>query len=289
MTIAPQRAQSAAYVVAHGGESPVELVGAACVLVAGDTPVTAEHGDVIEQLAAAQRVLHEVQPGTDPRLDVAEPCAVVHVRRRSRSAIGDEVRVDRLVVTQRGADRRAQPVGADERGPDERRPIGASDLDATVCPLHRLHGPADLEGDVGLGAACAHEAVEQIAAMHDDVRRAVSPIEVAELERGQLLTGDGVQEHQPARGDGAAEDLAQQTQAVEDPRRVRCELQPGTELGELRSALQDPDLAAEATKEECRVKPAMPPPATRTSSGGPISGGAPCGSGCAVRRCRRSA
>ena len=91
--------------------------------------------------------------------------------------------------------------------------------------------------------------------MHRDVRSAVPPAEVAQLERGQLPAGDGAPQHEPAGEHRSFDGAAQQPDAVEDPRRVGGQLQPGADLGELRRLLEHSDAPAGTGEQQRRGQP----------------------------------
>ncbi len=103
------------WICARAREGRVELVGCAPVVLAGQRLGRLEDGDLVEHLAAAQRVLHEVAAGPDVDDDVGLGDVVLaHLIERHGGAVGDVRRVDRLVADEGGAGDRVQAVGCDD-------------------------------------------------------------------------------------------------------------------------------------------------------------------------------
>jgi hypothetical protein len=77
-----------------------------------------KHGDQIEQLAGAQRIVHEVHLLAGPDHHIAPAEFFRHFRSRQHRAVGDVAGGFGLAVADHDLpDRRPQPVGADQGGP----------------------------------------------------------------------------------------------------------------------------------------------------------------------------
>ena len=84
----------------------------------------------------------------------------------------------------------------------------------------------------------------QVAAVDDDIGRAVPRLDVLEVEAGQLGAVDGVLHDDVLRGDAEAPHLVEQAPVLEDAGAVRGDLQAGAHLAELGRPLEDPHAQA---------------------------------------------
>jgi hypothetical protein len=129
VAVALDRPQTGLDVGEGGLERLLELVRVAPVERVGLVPVALEDGDLVEQLAAAQAVLDEVEVGPDPVDHRVKAGARGRISSRERAAVGDEVVVDQRVIADQAAQRRLEPVGADQRRAPVAGPVRAGDLD----------------------------------------------------------------------------------------------------------------------------------------------------------------
>ena len=149
-------------------EGGIEFVGRPPGLLAGQGLGRLEDRDLVEHLALAQRVLHEMTPGPDVDDDVVQADAEVpDLLDRHRAAVGHVCGADRLVVAQQGADDRAQAVG----GKDDLGGVGPAFADRRCAARDLLH-PGDLAGRDEIGPdplGLAEQRGMQVAAVNDDI------------------------------------------------------------------------------------------------------------------------
>jgi hypothetical protein len=165
---------------------------------------------------------------------------------------------DRVVVHEL-AQPRPQSVGGNRRDAVVRRAVGAHHAHAVGVLFDVDDAARRFEHDARVGAARCEQDIEQIAAVHHDVRMAVVRAKrVAEIERRDLRAAARVAPHEPARKHGERRDRVEHAEVFERVRRVRRELQSRADLAELRGAFEHVHRAADARDRERRRKPADP-------------------------------
>jgi hypothetical protein len=154
-----------------------------------------------------------------------------------RAAVGDVGGVHRLVADEPGAGGRVQAVGRDH----QRRLVPGAVGERYPGTVLRGAVAGDVlagaQVDAGLPAAVEDQAV-QVAAVDDDVRRAVPPLHVLQVKAGQhgavhrVLHDHAVREHAEPPG------VVEQAVGAQDAGAVGRDLQARADLAELRGALE---------------------------------------------------
>jgi hypothetical protein len=182
-----------------------------------------------------------VQVRADPGDHLVQLGPRGHLVDPGRAAVGGEARADRLVGREQRADAGVQAVGGDQRRAPVASAVGAFGGGGVVVAGHGADVLARLQPDPG-GQAGVVQDGEQVAAVHDHVRRPVPGAErLAQVQGGQLVRGQRAAQQQPARLHARLEHPAEHAQAGQHPGGVRRELKAGAQLGELRRLLQHPD------------------------------------------------
>lgn len=239
--VPPHQRDAPAHGVAGGGEGGVQLVRGPPVFLTGECLWRLEDGDLVEHLAPAQRVLHEVAAGADVDGDVLLRDAVLpDLVDRHGGAVGDVVGADDVVADEFAAGHRVQSVGGDHDGRLLGPPVRQVDPSAAVDVLvvddrpvrHQLHpGPP----------AGAQEDAVQVAAVDHHVREAVAALQVPQVEPGQFSGVEGVAHHHVLRNHAEFLGLVEQAVLVQDARAVGGDLEAGADLTELRGPFEHPD------------------------------------------------
>jgi hypothetical protein len=112
--VAPHQLAARLHVIAGLRVMRIELVDRAPIGGSRLIASAAEHRDLVVELAAADRVLHEMHVGADPHDDVVEPGMLRHLLGGDGAAVGDIAVAHRHVLGDALAHRRPQPVSADE-------------------------------------------------------------------------------------------------------------------------------------------------------------------------------
>jgi hypothetical protein len=102
----------------------------------------------------------------------------------------------------------------------------------------------------------AQEHLEQVVAVHDDVRRSVAGPGRLQVQGGEPPPGQGVHGQQPARPDRRGEHVVEQAVLPQQPGCVGGELQAGAHLGELVGLLEHAHLEAGAAQHQRGGQPA---------------------------------
>jgi hypothetical protein len=224
--------------------------GGAPVLLAAERLGRLEHRDLVEHLAAAQRVLDEVAARADVDDDVGLGDVVLaDLLDRDGAPVGDVGGVDRLVADQALAGGRVQPVGRDDQAPGVLGAVGQGRRGAALGVLIEGDVLAGAQVDAGPPAGPQEEAV-QVGAVHDQVGRAVAALQVLEVEAGQHRPVEGVLHDHAGRQHAEPLGLVEQAVVVEDAGAVGGELEAGPDLGELGRALEHPHPEALAGQRE---------------------------------------
>ena len=199
-----------------------------------------EHGDQIVELAAAQRIMHEMGARAGPQHHVRPPQVLGHVLALEHGAIGDVAGHARLAVADDAlADLRPHAVAADQRAafgalavssvtvtrrrglvrPSTRR------LFSSVIRLLRLAGLEKRAVDVG--------------AMGDRIGLAEAFGEsVAERNAGDQLAGERVAHFLRRRNVGVGEDRVLEADFLQHAENIGAELDAGADFAELRALLE---------------------------------------------------
>ena len=144
-----------------------------------------EHRDLVEHLAAAQRVLDEVAARADVDDDVGLGDVVLaDLLDRDGAPVGDVGGVDRLVADEALAGGGVQPVGRDDQARGVLGAVGQRHPGAGVGVVVLGHVLAGAQVDAGPLAGPQEEAV-QVGAVHDQVGGTVAALQVREVEAGQ--------------------------------------------------------------------------------------------------------
>lgn len=113
--VAPHVRDSLTYLRTGIGECGVEFIRSSPVLFACNRFRRLEDGNLIEHLAAAQAVVHEVMPRSDIDHDLGQvDWAISQLRHRHRAAVRDVGGRYRFVVDQQLTGYRVQAVGRDD-------------------------------------------------------------------------------------------------------------------------------------------------------------------------------
>ena len=206
-------------------------VGVPALLVA----VGVEHHDEVEQLAAAERVVHQVGLLAAPADHLGQAVLRGPFRGRQHRAIGDVAGHDRLAVADDLlAHRGPQSVAADQR----RALVGLAGLglhgDARSGVVDRHHLLRDRELDQVRFLAGVEDDVEHVGAVNDAVGRAVFVVEaLVDLHVDDGFGGDRVAKLQAFGKRAPVEHLLGQSEHLEHPEHVGSELDAGADLLEL--------------------------------------------------------
>src|SRR5262249_1578961 len=166
----------------------------------------AEPGDLVVQVAAGDRVLHQVLVWPDPDDLVVRPgrdavpgCRNRDVAGLERAAVGDELLADRAVTGHQGASCRPQAVGADDRAALVAAAVSEPDPRRAAVVAEPGYFAAGLQGDAILRPARLVQHGQQVTAVHDAVGVAIAALERrAEVHGAEMPAGVGVHEHQAA-------------------------------------------------------------------------------------------
>lgn len=225
-------------------EGGVQLVGGPPVLLAGQGLRRLEHRHLVEHVAAAQRVLHEVAPRPDVQHDVGVGHVVLpHHLDGDGAAVGDVRRVDRLVVAEQLACHGVQAVRGDDEFGRLHVPVGEGHL-RPVVGVGEADGLAVRDQVDAEALAGAQQGAVQVAAVDDQVGEAVLALQIVEVEPGELGVVDGVAHHHGAGLNTEGLDLVEQAELVQDPGAVGGDLHPRPDFAEGLGSLEKPHLDA---------------------------------------------
>ena len=252
--------QQRAHRLALVGEARMKLGGVTIGVPAFLVAVGVEHDHEIEQLAAAQRVVHQMGLLAAPDDHLRQAVFLRPVGGRQHRAIGDVAGDDRLAVADDLlAHGRPQAVAADQR----RALVGFAGLGlyrhgrAVVVDRDDLLRGGELD-QVRLLARVEND-IEHVGAVNDRVGRVVLGVEaLIDPHVDDGLGGDGIAKLQPLRERAPVEHLLGETQHLEHAEHVGAELDAGADLLELRGLLQHLDRDALARQRERCGKPADP-------------------------------
>jgi hypothetical protein len=215
-------------------------------------------GDQVEELPAAQRVVHDMRVLARPQrggrpaqvlrhLVHLEHCAVAHVARDGRLAVADDVL----------AHHRAAAVGADQRRGLDALPAGRLDEDGRAVHLKAGDPGARSQLDAGGLAAVEQRAVD-VGAVGDGVGIAEALGEaLVERNVDHRLAGPAVHHQQPLDEHRFLLDQLTHPERVDGMPGIGRELDAGADLGELRRLLQHQHLEIAARKRQRRGEAAQ--------------------------------
>ena len=188
LTFCQQRAHRLALV----GEARVQLGRVAVGVPAFFVAVGMEHDDEVEQLAAAQRVVHQMGLLAAPDDHLGQAVFLRPLVRRQHGAIGDVAGNHRLAVADDLlAHRGPQPVAADQR----RALVGLAGFglrrDAVAVVVDRDHLLRGGELDEVRFLAGVEDDIEHVGAVNDAIGRAVFVVEaLVDLQVDDGFGGD---------------------------------------------------------------------------------------------------
>jgi hypothetical protein len=232
-----------------------------------------EHHDQVEQLAAAQRIVHQVGLLAAPDDHLRQAVFLRPFVGRQHGAVGDVPGDDRLAVADDlFAHGRPQAVAADQRGAAVGLAgLGAGgDAGAVVVDRHDLLRGRKLD-QVGLLAGVVDD-VEHVGAVDDAVGRAVLVVEaLVDLQLDDGLGGDGIAEFELGRERAPLKHPLGEPEHFEHPVHVGAELDARADLLEFRRLLQHLHRDALARQRQRRRKPADTAPTTSTGASFPFA------------------
>ena len=202
--------------------------------------VGVEDGDKIVELAAAQRVMHEVAARARPQHHVGAPEIFRHLVAPEHAAIGDMAGDARLAVADDAlADGRPHAVAGDQRAAFGPFAILQRDGDAVAVILVTVDAAAGFERDQIARLAGLEEAAVNIGAVNDGVRLAEALAKRAvERDIGDELAGDGVAHFLRRRDVGILQHGVLEADLFQHAEDVGPELNAGADLAEFRGLFE---------------------------------------------------
>ena len=146
--------------------------------------VGVEDRDEVVELAAPQRVMHEMRARAGPEHDVGPPEILRHILALEHAAIGDMAGDARLAVADElFADFRPHAVAADQRAAFDGFAVVERDADAVAVILEGVDAPARLQRDQVAALAGFQKGAVDVGAMGHRVRLA-EPFEESIAQAG---------------------------------------------------------------------------------------------------------
>ena len=194
-----------------------------------------EHGDEIEQIAGAQRIVHEMHLLAGPDHHVAPAEFFRHFRGRQHGAIGDVTGWPRLAVAGHDLpDHRPDAVGADQSRAAILLAAFGFHRDAIARLVDFDDFLAGIESDAIGFAAGSSKHIVQVGAMNERVGVFEFLAErFAQRNPRDFLAGDRIHHDQIVGKHRERADRLDQSEQFEHPEHVRPKLDAGADLLEL--------------------------------------------------------
>ena len=222
------------------GEPLMQFRGIAETVPAFLVAVGVEHGDEIVEVAAAQRIDHQMHLLAGPEGHRPAAQMLRHLLRRQDRAVGDVAGDLWLAVTDDELpDRGPQPVGADQRCPVVAGPAVGARGHAVAMLVHRHDLPRRVQLDETVAAARLQQHCKEVGPVDERVgMRELGSKPSVERHPRHLLAGDGVEHDQVFGKDRQPADSFRQAQHVEHAEDVGPELNAGADFLELGSLFE---------------------------------------------------
>ena len=206
-----------------------------------------EDGDEVVELAAPQRIMHEVRARAGPEHDVGPPEIFRHVLALEHAAIGDMARRRAACRRRRGRSRifdhmPSQPISA---RPSTVSPLLSVTRDAVAMILVGVDAPARLQRDQVAALAGLEKGAVDVGAMGHRVRLAeLFEESIAQRNIGDEFAGERVAHFLCRWAMRVGQDCILQADFFEHAKDIGAELDAGADLAEFGRLLEKADRKA---------------------------------------------
>ena len=236
-----------------------QVAGVRLRVPALDVALGMEHGDQVVELAAAERIVHEVRARARPQDHVGLPEILRHLVALEHRSIGDMARDQRLAVADDLlAHLRPHAVAADQGAAPDPLARLQGHGDAVVVLLEVLEGAVVLQRDEVVALAGVDEDAVDVVAVGDRVGllELAHEARVGQRDAGDALARQRATHFHGRRLMGVGEHRVLEPDPVERVEDVGAELDAGADLAELRRLLEHSHRKALARERVRRREPA---------------------------------